>query len=46
VIADLIKFKEIGVTHASLRFGWPGTPKHVVEGAIRLAAKEVLPALQ
>ena len=46
VIADLIKFKEIGITHASLRFGWPGTPKHVVEGAIRLAAKEVLPALQ
>ena len=46
VIADLTKFKEIGVTHASLRFGWPGTPKHVVEGAIRLAAKEVLPALQ
>ena len=46
VIADLTKFKKIGVTHASLRFGWPGTPKHVVEGAIRLAAKEVLPALQ
>jgi alkanesulfonate monooxygenase SsuD/methylene tetrahydromethanopterin reductase-like flavin-dependent oxidoreductase (luciferase family) len=46
VIDDLTKFKEIGVTHASLRFGWPGTPKHVVERAIRLAAKEVLPALK
>jgi alkanesulfonate monooxygenase SsuD/methylene tetrahydromethanopterin reductase-like flavin-dependent oxidoreductase (luciferase family) len=46
VIADLSKFKDLGVTHASLRFGWPGTPKEVVEGAIRLAAKEVLPALR
>ena len=46
VIADLIRFRDIGVTHASLRFGWPGTPKEVVEGAIRLAAKEVLPALR
>lgn len=46
VISDLQRFKEIGVTHASLRFGWPGTPKHVIEGAIRLAAKEVLPALR
>lgn len=46
VIEDLTKFKDIGVTHASLRFGWPGTPKAVVESAIRLAAKEVLPALK
>ena len=46
VIADLTRFKEIGVTHASLRFGWPGTPKEVVQGAMRLAAKEVLPALR
>lgn len=46
VIADLLRFREIGVTHASLRFGWPGTPKEVVAGALRLAAKEVLPALR
>ena len=46
VISDLTKFQNIGVTHASLRFGWPGTPKSVVEGAMRLAAKEVLPALR
>jgi alkanesulfonate monooxygenase SsuD/methylene tetrahydromethanopterin reductase-like flavin-dependent oxidoreductase (luciferase family) len=46
VIADLSRFRDIGVTHASLRFGWPGTPKDVVEGAMRLAAKEVLPALR
>ena len=45
VIADLDRFRQIGVSHASLRFGWPGTPKEVVAGAIRLAAKEVLPAL-
>ena len=46
VISDLTKFQNIGVTHASLRFGWPGTPKSVVEGAMRLAAEEVLPALR
>ncbi|MEE8518785.1 MAG: LLM class flavin-dependent oxidoreductase, partial [Dehalococcoidia bacterium] len=46
VIEDLQRFKEIGVTHASLRLGWPGTPKDVIEGAMRLAAKEVLPALR
>jgi alkanesulfonate monooxygenase SsuD/methylene tetrahydromethanopterin reductase-like flavin-dependent oxidoreductase (luciferase family) len=46
VITDLQGFKDIGVTHVSLRFGWPGTPKHVIEGAVRLAAKEVLPALR
>ena len=43
VIADLQRFAGVGVTHASLRFGWPGTPRNVVEGAIRLAAREVLP---
>ena len=46
VIADLSRFRDIGVTHASLRFGWPGTPKDVVMDTIRLAAKEVLPALR
>ena len=46
VIADLQRFADLGVTHASLRFGWPGTPRDVVEGAIRLAAREVLPALR
>ena len=46
VIADLQRFANLGVTHASLRFGWPGTPRDVVEGAIRLAAHEVLPALR
>ena len=46
VIADLTKFQDIGVTHASLRLGWPGTPKSIVEGAMRLAAKEVLPAMK
>ncbi len=46
VTADLRRFAEIGVTHASLRFGWPGTPREVVEGAMRLAAREVLPALR
>ena len=46
VIADLERFAGVGVTHASLRFGWPGTPREVVEGAIRLAAREVLPALR
>ena len=46
VTADLQAFADIGVTHASLRFGWPGTPREVVEGAIRLAAAEVLPALR
>ena len=45
-IADLQRFADVGVTHASLRFGWPGTPRDVVEGAIRLAAREVLPALR
>lgn len=46
VEADLRRFAEIGVTHASLRFGWPGTPREVVEGAMRLAAREVFPALR
>ena len=46
VIAGLQRFAGMGVTHASLRFGWPGTPRDVVEGAIRLAAREVLPALR
>jgi len=46
VIADLQRFADLGVTHASLRFGWPGTPRDIVEGAIRLAAHEVLPALR
>ena len=55
VIADLKRFAglgvtqrfaDLGVTHASLRFGWPGTPRDIVEGAIRLAAREVLPALR
>jgi alkanesulfonate monooxygenase SsuD/methylene tetrahydromethanopterin reductase-like flavin-dependent oxidoreductase (luciferase family) len=46
VITDLMKFKDMGVTDASLRFGWPGTPKEIVASAIRLAAKEVLPALR
>ena len=46
VIADLKRFAGVGVTHVSLRFGWPGTPRDVVEGAIRLAAHEVLPSLR
>ena len=46
VTADLQRFANLGITHASLRFGWPGTPRDVVEGAIRLAAREVLPALR
>ena len=46
VAAALQRFAELGVTHASLRFGWPGTPRDVVEGAIRLAAHEVLPSLR
>lgn len=46
VIADLTRFRNIGVSHATLRFGWPGTPKKEVEKAMRLAAKEVLPALR
>ena len=46
VVADLQRFAELGVTHASLRFGWPGTPRDVVEGAIRLAAHEVLSSLR
>ena len=46
VIADLKRFAGVGVTHVSLRFGWPGTSRDVVEGAIRLAAREVLPALR
>ncbi len=45
VVRDLQRFKDLGVTHFSLRFGWPGTPREVVEGAMRLAAAEVLPAL-
>jgi len=31
VTADLQCFADLGVTHASLRFGWPGTPRQVVE---------------
>ena len=46
VTADLQRFADLGITHASLRFGWPGTPRDVIEGAIRLAAQEVLPALR
>ena len=46
VVSDLQQFKDIGVSHASLRFGWPGTPRETVETAIRLAAQEVLPALR
>lgn len=46
VYADLKAFADVGVTHASLRFGWPGTPRDVVERALRLAAAEVLPALR
>ena len=46
VIRDLQAFKDLGVTHFSLRFGWPGTPRELVEGAMRLAAAEVFPALR
>ena len=46
VTAGLQRFADLGVTHASLRFGWPGTPREVIEGAVRLAAREVLPALR
>ena len=46
VTADLQRFADLDITHASLRFGWPGTPRDVIEGAIRLAAQEVLPALR
>jgi alkanesulfonate monooxygenase SsuD/methylene tetrahydromethanopterin reductase-like flavin-dependent oxidoreductase (luciferase family) len=46
VVSDLAKFRDIGVSHASLRFGWPGMPQELVANAIRLAAKEVLPALR
>ena len=46
VIRDLQRFKDLGVTHFSLRFGWPGTPRELVEGTMRLAAAEVLPALR
>ena len=46
VTAGLQRFANLGVTHASLRFGWPGTPRDIVEGALRLAAREVLPALR
>ncbi len=46
VVADLTRFRDIGVSHAALRFGWPGTPRDVVEGAIRLAAEEAFPALR
>ena len=46
VLADLQRFAGMGVSHVSLRFGWPGTPRDMVEGAIRLAACEVLPALR
>ena len=42
----LQRFKDLGVTHFSLRFGWPGTPRELVEGTMRLAAAEVLPALR
>ncbi|MCH8199481.1 MAG: hypothetical protein IIA54_05370 [Chloroflexi bacterium] len=46
VVRDLQRFKDLGVTHFSLRFGWPGTPREVVEGTMRLAAAEVFPALR
>ena len=46
VVRDLRRFKDLGATHFSLRFGWPGTPRELVEGAMRLAAAEVFPALR
>ena len=46
VVRDLQRFKDLGVTHFSLRFGWPGTPRELVEGTMRLAAAEVFPALR
>ena len=46
VVTGLRRYADLGVTHASLRFGWPGSPRDVVEGAIRLAARKVFPALR
>lgn len=46
VIRDLRPFQEAGVTHVSLRLGWPGTPKEVVEQAVKLAGAEVIPAFR
>ncbi len=43
---DLKRFKDIGVTHVSTRMGWPGMPKDLIMEAMRLAAKDVFPALR
>ena len=43
VILDQIR--NLGVTHATLRLGWPGMSKKYVESAILLTAQEVMPAL-
>ena len=46
VVRDLRAFTDLGVTHFSLRFGWPGMPRELVEDTMRLAAAEVFPALR
>ena len=46
VIESLIKYKNLGATHLTLRLGWPGMSKKHVESAVLLTTKEVIPALQ
>ena len=44
-IESLIKYKDLGITHITVRLGWPGMSKKHVESAILLTAKEIIPVL-
>ena len=44
VILDQIR--NLGVTHATLRLGWPGMNKRHIASAIRLTSEEVIPSLK
>jgi alkanesulfonate monooxygenase SsuD/methylene tetrahydromethanopterin reductase-like flavin-dependent oxidoreductase (luciferase family) len=46
VITDLTRYQDMGVTHASLRMGWPGMPKEAVATCMRLVAERVMPSFK
>ena len=43
VINDLQNYQKLGVTHASLRMGWPGMPKSEIIKCMHLVAEHIMP---
>ena len=46
VINDLARYQALGITHASLRMGWPGMPSEAVATCMRLVAERVMPSFK